>query len=156
MNEEELKKELADKECVLGQLEAIDCPPREYIHTWLYNLRANNHSCSTIVDKLKYTDINKELFTEKLLIKWDDFVCEGYGIPWQVYEFCESYLQSTELDDNCKEYGYDDEEKKEYIKEIEDKQKEAEQAMELIQARIAYVKDKIDFIENEIFKIDHF
>ena len=150
---DKLKKELEQKQSYLGELEELEIPSTQYLHNWLYNLRANNHGSCTVVNDLQQTETNKKLYRQKLLLKWE---CDGFCIPWQVYHYCDSYLQSTDLDNNCNEYGYDDEEKKEYIKEIEEKQKEAEKAMELLDERITYIKDKINFIENKINKIDDF
>ena len=153
---DKLKKELEQKQSYLGELEELEIPSTQYLHNWLYNLRANNHGSCTVVNELQHTETNKKLYRQKLVLKWDELVGDGFCVPWQVYHYCDSYLQSTELDNNCKEYGYDDEEKQEYIKEIEEKQKEAEKAMELLDERITYIKDKINFIENEINKIDDF
>ena len=163
---DKLKKELEQKQYYLEELEELEIPSTQHLHNWLYSLRSNNHGSCTVVNELQHTETNKKLYRQKLVLKWDELVCDGFCIPWQVYHYCDSYLQSTDLDDDIKVYGFADSdepietklntEKQEYIKEIEEKQEEAEKAMELLDERITYIKDKINFIENEINKIDDF
>lgn len=153
---DKLKKELDEKKSYLENLEELEIPPTEYLHNWLHSLRANNYGIRTVFDVLSNTETNKKLYRQKLILKWDELVCDGFCIPWQVYHYCDSYLQSSELDNNCDVYGYDEQDKQEYKKEIEAKQKEAENAMELIDDCIISLKGKINFIENEINKIEDF
>ena len=90
---DKLKKELEEKQSHLEDLEDLEMPPTDYLHNWLHSLRANNYSISTVFNDLPNTETNKKLYRQKLILKWDELVCDGFCIPWQVYHYCDSYLQ---------------------------------------------------------------
>jgi len=141
MTKKEITNKLDELHDYLDQLEELTESDKKTISFFGSDIAKSGYNLFT--HAIQY---DKKLVDEGLIVEYED----GYFKPWQLEIYCRDYPNSQQFNSDCKEFGYNDQEKQEYAAEHIEKIKECEDAEDRIIIEIHKIKEEIELLTDKL------